>query len=629
MPPLALAGTLTDPADRTISLGKYGAFPSNLIIHRPYHLTYELLDKQADEAFCRLRIVPASELYADIFADEAGGPRSGSQSVILDESDRIISAQDGVEYSLVDEDSNTDIVRFNRETIDDNARQTLTMREIESLKREGTDAGKDLIAKLMLSHTALDQKTVFSLAKYKLLKTKKYIRRFSVLPLDVPMLGNYIVGERDIGTRILEMREEMLALVGCWGNVHYGGDDRFCTEPIFNASQNEPTHLPGPGEHRHGRWLVVDDTGGFLVAAVAERMGLLYPEEEDSADKIPPEAEADGSVLLGRGNGKEEPWGSSLSAQANDADVGRVPSAEAREKDAIQKPQDTASPSARRRPNLDRRDDFEVPYSLTNTITMIHANPQPNLTYLKYYDFDSADPNPPPHPLNNHLLCITWLQLVDPAIDTVYPSQPPNVSQEELASWKPAHRGNYHRKRRRWTRTRHSVDSTRAGGFSGLVVASTMDPISVLRYAVPLLAGGAPIAIYSPALEPLTALADCYSIARRSAWTSDSPPPELAGRSADELERWEGSDDFPLNPTLVLGAAVQTSRTRKWQVLPGRTHPLMTARGGAEGYVFTGWKVLPAKGGISARGTFQRRKARAAAPATSGVQQEESPVGDA
>ncbi len=36
--------------------------------------------------------------------------------------------------------------------------------------------GKDLIAKLMLSHTAaIDQKASFSLAKYKLLKTKKYM----------------------------------------------------------------------------------------------------------------------------------------------------------------------------------------------------------------------------------------------------------------------------------------------------------------------------------------------------------------------------------------------------------------------------------------------------------------------
>ncbi|RAL62765.1 hypothetical protein DID88_004607 [Monilinia fructigena] len=66
-----------------------------------------------------------------------------------------------------------------------NLKQTLTQEEIETLKRDGAAAGKDLIAKLMLSHTALDEKTAFSLAKYKLLKTRKYLRQFTILPMDV------------------------------------------------------------------------------------------------------------------------------------------------------------------------------------------------------------------------------------------------------------------------------------------------------------------------------------------------------------------------------------------------------------------------------------------------------------
>ncbi|GKT97501.1 LOW QUALITY PROTEIN: gcd10p family protein [Colletotrichum tofieldiae] len=127
-----------------------------------------------------------------------------------------------------------------------------------------------------------------------------------------------------------------------------------------------------------------------------------------------------------------------------------------------------------------------------------------------------------------------------------------------------------------------------------------MDAISILRHTLPLLAGGAPIAIYSQSIEPLTELADCFSIARR------------AGRGRwQELERWEGSDDFPINPTLLLGANVQTSRAKRWQVLPGRTHPMMMGRGGADGYVFTGWKAVPAEGKVEARGKFKRRKIEA------------------
>jgi tRNA (adenine-N(1)-)-methyltransferase non-catalytic subunit len=196
---------------------------------------------------------------------------------------------------------------------------------------------------------------------------------------------------------------------------------------------------------------------------------------------------------------------------------------------------------------------------------------------------------------------------------------------------KPNRRGTYHRKRRRYARTRHAVDSARAGNFSGLAVASTMDSISILQHTLPLLAGGAPVAIYSPSPEPLVELADCFSVARRSAWMNpETAPPETVGKTPAELERWEGSEDFPLNPTLLLGASIQTSRARRWQVLPGRTHPVMTDRGGAEGYVLTGWRARPAEGRVEARGkhTTKRRKVEdktvsesaAATPASDGMQ---------
>src|ERR1700710_2398188 len=185
---------------RIISLGKYGTFSSNLILSRPYNLTHELLDRASGVKDSELRIVPASELHADTIAEENAAANSISENQVLD--------GDGVELQLVGENGEV-IMRSNRETVDDSARQTLTMEEIETLKREGTGAGKDLIAKLMLSHTALDQKTAFSLAKYKLLKTKKYLRRFTILPLDVLLLNEWYMHERDAG-KILEMRSEMM-----------------------------------------------------------------------------------------------------------------------------------------------------------------------------------------------------------------------------------------------------------------------------------------------------------------------------------------------------------------------------------------------------------------------------------
>ncbi|KAH8901950.1 hypothetical protein BR93DRAFT_982581 [Coniochaeta sp. PMI_546] len=601
----------------TISLGKYGSFPSNLIIHRPYHLTYELEDKREGESFCRLRVVPSSELYADVFAEEAG-----TCSAPADDSDRIISATDGVEYSLVDPESGAVVARSNREIIDDNARQTLTMEEIEELKRDGTGAGKEIIAKLLLSHTALDQKTSFSLAKYKLLKTKKYIRRFQVLPLDVPLLGKWMLEEKD-ATRVLDMRDEMIGLVGCWANVHFGGEDVFLDGP--SPSGPEDTNDDVIEEERlrklkeevkpmNGRWLVIDDTSGFLVAAMAERMGILYQDEKDPNDQ----------TAIGDQTEKEG------SAAADDESLEVSANTPLETKDGAETTNAAAGEGTQQQtPHRPRSHDFQIPFSQTNTITVLHAANQPNLSFLNYYGFDIQNPNHPPHPLVNHLLTLTWLQLLHPDTDAAYSTNPPSVSSTQLAAMKPNRRGTYHRKRRRFARTRHIVDSARAGNFSGLAVASTMDNISILQHALPLLAGGAPIAIYSPTLEPLVELADCFSVARRSAWMNpETSPPETVGKTAAELERWEGNEDFPLNPTLVLGASIQTSRARRWQVLPGRTHPTMTDRGGAEGFVLTGWRARPAEGRVEARGkhTGKRRKVEgasdsaAATPVSDGMQ---------
>ncbi|KAG6249366.1 hypothetical protein E4U24_002165 [Claviceps purpurea] len=568
----------------TISLGKYGSFPSNLLIERPFHITYEVQEKRPGESFSRLRPVSGRELNEDILAETNvnENPSADGEAAVV--------AEDGEELALVDETGKV-IARSNREIIDDSARQTLTTEEIEELKKKGASAGKELIAKLMLSHTAIDQKTSYSLAKYKLLKEKKFLRRFTVLPLDVVLLGQWLLEDKD-AARVLEMRPEMMGLLGCWADVHFGGSP-----------------IEGVSEPHGGRWLVVDDTGGLLIAAMAERMGILYPqseseeyEEDADVQEAPTEqqpAETNGTGTNGTGtNGTEEAQQQQEPQEPQQTDQ--------QQQQQQQQIRTNAPRKLKKRP---RKDDLDEHYALTNTLTIIHANAQPNLSVLRFFDYDAGDPNPPYpyHPLFTHLLPISWLQLISPGDDLAYAEKPADVSPQVLASWKPNRRGNYHRKRRRWARTHEIVDATRAGGFSGLAVASTMDPISLLRHALPLLAGGSPIAIYSPTIELLEQLVDCFSIARRAAWVS-SPPPETVGKTQAELDRWAGTKEFPINPTLVLGASVQSSRARRWQVLPGRTHPFMTGRGGADGFLFTGWRSIPAEGRISARGKFQKKR---------------------
>ena len=538
--------------------------------------------------------MPASELYEEVFAEEEAtesfsAPAVTGGSNTTSACDTVITSTDGEEFSLVDEKGNV-VVRSTREVLDDRARQTLTQAEIEELKKKGSNAGKDVIAKLLLSHTALNEKTSFSLAKYKLLKTKKYIRRFQVLPLDVANFATWQLEERD-ASKIMDLRAEMLGLVGCWANVHYGGEDVYLEDPKARTDQGEEALVPLEKDRLRGRWLVVDDTGGLLVAAMAERMGILYPLEEEEEESKPEATTSIPTEQTPTATSQQPP--KDTDTEMTDA---QILSSKPEKKPKQPKP---------------RPSDFAIPYSQSNTLTVIHSASQPNLSFLTYWGFDATSPNHPPHPLLNHLLTLTWLQLLKPELDTSYSTPPLTATQETLNSWKPSRRGNFHRKRRRFARIRHIVDATRAGGFNGLVCASTMDPISILKHTLPLLAGGAPVAIYSPTIEPLAALADCFSVPRRTAWTSGSVP-EVQGLSAAELERWEGNERFPLNPTLLQGVSIQTSRARRWQVLPSRTHPLMTERGGADGYVFTAWRAKPAEGRVEAKGRFKKRKVECA-----------------
>lgn len=481
-----------------------------------------------------LRIVPPSELYADTKDDEVPTPAD------LEE-EEANSVKNDAQYEVVDQEGMV-VVRTNRNIVDDARSQSMTMEEIELLKAEGKGSGKDLIAKILNSHSALDQKTAFALAKYTLRKSKKYLRQFTVLPMDVPLLANWMLNDRD-ATKTMEMREETLALAGSWSNIHY--------TPSQPGGQLEEMNQTG-----HGRWLIVDETGGLLVASAAEKLGVLHAVSDSPARKPATRPEDRGEP---RENGD---------------------------------PHSQLEGSQVQRPASSKR---EFAPARSNTITLIHANSQPNLSLLRYFNFDAANQTPS-HPLSRHLRTISWLQLLHPDEDNTY-TEPEVVSPEMIQTWKSGKRGNYHRKRRRWERTTSIVSETQAGGHDGLVVASFMSAPTILHHLVPLLRGAAQVVVYSPSLEPLVELADYYSTARRVAFLNDPPAPEAMP-----------TEDFPVDPTLLLAPTVQTVRCRPWQTLPGRTHPIMTGRGGSEGYVFYATRVLPAEGRVQARGFSKKRK---------------------
>ncbi|KAK0940409.1 hypothetical protein LTR29_007997 [Friedmanniomyces endolithicus] len=529
-----------------IDIGRLGAVPADLLLGRPYYYTYQLLEKNEGEASSRLRIVPPSELNAEIVGADDGveSPEDNEETIPVEEGGGILADP-----------------KNNRLTVDSTSRQTLTQREIEELKE--SSAGQEVIAKILAHHAALDEKTVFSKAKYMVRKRSKYLKRFTVLPMEVGSLIEYLL-EKEPG-RIMEMREETVGLVGAWSNAHYSGGEE---------AERDGTVEEGGG----GRWLVVDETGGLVVAALAERMGILRKPDEDEEGVEDGDTNGERQVN-GHGTGDDDVEMTSeyaSTANGNHATNGT-----------------SSKPTPHR--------DHPIP-APSNTLTVLHPAVQPNLSLLKYFGYDTNIPDPT-HPLHTHLKTLSWLQLLHPTQDPTY-TAPPLASPTEIATWKSGKRSTYWKKHRRHRRCQTIVDETRSGSFSGLVIASPMDPATILPHTLPLIRGGGTITIYSPTPEPLVNLIDLYSKDRRAAFIS------LLASDPTTTPENVSKDDFPLDPRLLLAPTLQTSRARAWQVLPGRTHPVMTSRGGSEGFVFTARRVVPLEGGVDAKGTFGKRGKR-------------------
>jgi tRNA (adenine-N(1)-)-methyltransferase non-catalytic subunit len=383
---------------RSIYLGKFGTFNSNLILGRPYYLTYELLDKDDGRSKTVLRVVPASELHA-----EALGSEHAPAAEATDE-----NAESGAGFDIVGEDGQV-IMRNNRLTVDDASRQKLSMDEIEELKKAGTGSGKDIIAKIMASHNAIDEKTSFSLAKYTLRKSRKYLKRFTALPMDVGVLTEYVLEKE--AYKIMELREDLLGLICSWANIHCG------------ASSRIQTAEDGVSQVGGGRWLVVDDTGGLVTAALAERMGILYPEEDDDESGEEQEKDAEPTILK-EANGQAQNGTSEAPQNGEQVETDiAMPDADAvptTTPDAS-KPNDPATNASDPAPQPRKPPRPHIPQmsAQTNTLTVLHPNNQPNLSYLKYFGYDYGAPVPG-HPLYKHLKSVSWLSLLHPEDDPQY-----------------------------------------------------------------------------------------------------------------------------------------------------------------------------------------------------------------
>ncbi|KAF2841673.1 hypothetical protein M501DRAFT_1000946 [Patellaria atrata CBS 101060] len=528
-----------------ISIAKFGTFPTDALVGRPFHLTYEITDRTDLDGRPLLRIVPIEELNSEQFGQEE--PESSTRASRAES-----GADDGdakIDFTGSNENS---AMKDNRFTVDDSSRQTLSMSEIEELKKTDTGSGKYIVTKILASHKYLDEKSQFSLAKYALRKVKKYLKRFTVRPIDVTMLTQ-VIRER-YSKKIMHLRPEHLGLLTSMVDVHFSEP----TESTFDHSN----HTTGPG-----RWLAVDETGGLLVAAMAEKMGILYPTEDDTY-----EGESD--------NTEEKESNDPALVEPCSNSINQPPAQD-----------DATSMASKRKSRASLRRQIPAMSASTNTITLINPNIQSKLHLLKHFNFDQDDPDPL-HPLYTHLKTLSWIQLLHTYADR------PEATPEQLDAWTSTQRGSYYRKLRRWELVKSVVDDTRSGGFDGIILATPMEPQSILKHTLPLLRGGAQVVVYWPHVEPLSQLHDLFSRERKSAFA------DRYYQDPDSINEV----DFPLNPLHVLNIRLQVLRARQWQVLEGRTHPMMTAKGGPEGCVFAGIRVIPSATKVEAKGRFPKKR---------------------
>ncbi|KAJ3150168.1 tRNA (adenine(58)-N(1))-methyltransferase non-catalytic subunit trm6 [Geranomyces variabilis] len=147
-------------------------------------------------------------------------------------------------FNLDEFDIETEEGANNKNLVDKSDSQKLTQAEIEALKekaRKGDLEGLGVIKALTENSETWKEKTEFAKAKYIKRKQKKYSRIFTPVRPTARLLCEHF--NRENPRRILEIRGDTLSQILTAANVRAGG-----------------------------RYLLVDEAGGILTCALAERM---------------------------------------------------------------------------------------------------------------------------------------------------------------------------------------------------------------------------------------------------------------------------------------------------------------------------------------------------------------------
>ena len=177
-------------------------------------------------------------------------------------------------------------------------------------------------------------------------------------------------------------------------------------------------------------------------------------------------------------------------------------------------------------------------------IAINDAESPPAFDILPYF-------NLPPQTIKNVLKVINWA--------ATEPDYAPVFSNQDVDSTSASRNKDKQRDRKRQANFR-SVDRVRtdffAGDFDAVLIACHYDPVSILRRLKPHLGGSASVVVHSPYLQPL----------------------------AEASAKLRADEEF-------INISVTEPWLRKYQVLPGRTHPEMTTSSTA-GFVLHALRVF-------------------------------------
>ncbi|KAI8071531.1 Gcd10p family-domain-containing protein [Gongronella butleri] len=178
------------------------------------------------------------------------------------------------------------------------------------------------------------------------------------------------------------------------------------------------------------------------------------------------------------------------------------------------------------------------------TIVAIHDNDNHNFDILRYLNLSKKIQN------TIHTVPLARINPEDP--QEVWTDKP----QEQLDDMTEENRRVLERKKRSLEDRNRSRELLFEGNFDGVIISSYYDTKSIIEKLTPYLSGSRPIVVYSHAKEPLV------------------PAAEYMRKSRDYIE----SD-------------ISESFLRRYQVLPGRTHPEMTMSAGG-GYLLSAIRVI-------------------------------------